>query len=47
MQQMLEPNDQFTGLEYFKEILAHLALQGWDDIELANVFNLLSATDTW
>jgi len=30
-----------------EETLSHPALQGWHDIESANVFNLLSATDKW
>jgi hypothetical protein len=30
-----------------EEILSYIALQGWYDIDSANVFNLLSATNKW
>jgi len=43
--QMLKHNDRCTGLDYMEEILSHLALQGWYDIDSAKVFNLLSAAD--
>jgi hypothetical protein len=45
IQQMLKHNDRCTGLDYMEETLSHLALQGWYDIDWAEVFNLLSATD--
>jgi len=46
IRQMLEHNDQCTGLDCMEETLSHLALEGWYDSDSANVFNLLSATDT-
>jgi len=45
IQQMLKHNDWWTGLEYMEEMLSHLALQGWYNIDLEKVFNLLSPTD--
>jgi hypothetical protein len=42
---MFKHNDLFTGLDYMEETLSYLALQGWYDIDSANVFNLLSAAD--
>ena len=42
---MLKHNDRCTGLDYLEETLSYLALQGWYNIDLAKVFNLLSATD--
>ena len=45
IRQMLEHNDQCTGLDYVEETLTHLALDGWYDIDPAQVFNLMSATD--
>jgi hypothetical protein len=45
IRQMLKYNDRCTGLDYMEETLSYLALQGWYDIDLANIFNLLSATD--
>jgi len=43
--QNLIHNDRCTGLDYIEETLSYLAPQGWYDIDLAKVFNLLSATD--
>jgi len=45
IRQMLKHNDRSTGLDYTEETLSYLALQGWYDIDLAKVFNLLSAAD--
>jgi hypothetical protein len=42
---MLRNNDRCTGLDYMEETLSYLALKGWYDIDLANVVNLLFATD--
>jgi len=47
IRQMLKHNDRCTGLDYMKETLAYLALQGWYDVHSAKVFNLLSATVKW
>jgi hypothetical protein len=47
IRQMFKHNDLFTGLDYMEETLSYLALQGWYDIDSANVFNLLSAADKW
>jgi hypothetical protein len=47
IRQMLKHNDQRTGLDYMEETLSYLALQDWYDLDLAKVFNLLSATDMW
>ena len=41
---MLKHDDRCTSLDYMEETLSHLALEGWYDIDSANVFNLLSAT---
>jgi hypothetical protein len=46
IRQMLKRNDRCTGLDYMEETLSYLALKGWYNIDCANVFNLLSATDT-
>ena len=45
IRQMVNHNDQCTGLDFMEETLCHLALEGWYDIDSAKVFNLLSATD--
>jgi hypothetical protein len=45
IRQMLMHNNRSTGLDYMEEILSYLALQGLYNIDLANAFNLLSATD--
>jgi hypothetical protein len=45
IQQMLKHNDRCTGLDYMEEILPYLALQGWNDMDSAKLFNLLSAAD--
>jgi hypothetical protein len=45
IRQMLKHNDRCTGLDYMEETLSYLALEGGYDIDSANVFNLLSATD--
>jgi len=42
---MLKHNDRCTSLDYMEETLTYLALQGWYKIDLAEVFNLLSATE--
>ena len=47
IEQMLKHNDWSTGLDYLEETLSYLALQCWYDIDLAKVFNLLSAADKW
>jgi len=45
IRQMLQHNDRCTGLDYVKEILSYLALEGWYNIDYAKVFNLLFSTD--
>jgi len=45
--QMLKHQDRSTALDYMEETLSYLAMQGWYDIDLAKVSNLLSAADTW
>jgi len=45
IRQMLKHNDRSTVLHYMEETLSYVALQGWYDIDLAKVFNLLSAAD--
>jgi len=45
IRQMLMHNHWCSGLDYMEETLSYLALQGWYDVDSANVFNLLSATD--
>jgi hypothetical protein len=47
IRQMLKHNDRCTGLDYMEETLSYLALEGWYDIDSAQIFNLLSATDKW
>jgi hypothetical protein len=47
IRQMLKHNDWCTGLEYMEETQSYLLLQDWYDIDLAKVFNLLSATNKW
>jgi len=42
---MLNQKDWCTGLDYMEQTLSHLARQGWYDIDSANIFNLLFATD--
>ena len=42
---MLKQNDWCTSLDYMDETLSHLTLQGWYDIDCADVCDLLSATD--
>ena len=44
---MLKHNDWFTGPDYMEEILSSLPLQRLYNIDSAEVFNLLSATDKW
>jgi hypothetical protein len=44
-QQMCKHNDPCTGRDSIQATLTYLALQGWYDIDSANVFNLLSAAD--
>jgi hypothetical protein len=41
---MLKHMDRFTGLDYMEEILSYLALERWNDVDSANVFNILCAT---
>jgi len=43
---MLKHNDRSTTLSYMEETLSYLALQGWYDIDLAKVYNLLSAAES-
>jgi ABC-type multidrug transport system permease subunit len=43
IRQMLKHNDYCTSLDYLVEKLSYLALHGWDDIDSANVLNLLFA----
>jgi len=45
IRQMLKHNDQCASLHHMEETLLYHALQGWYNIDSANVFNLLSATD--
>jgi len=45
IRQMLKHNFQCNSLDYMEETLSYLALPGRYDIDSANVFNLLSATD--
>jgi hypothetical protein len=45
IQQMLKHNDQCTGIYNMEEELSYLTLQGWYDVDSANVINLLSAAD--
>jgi hypothetical protein len=45
IRQILKNNAWSTGLDYMKKTLSYLALQGWYDINLASVFNLLSTAD--
>jgi hypothetical protein len=45
IRQLLKHNDRCIGLDYKEETLSSFALQGWYDIDLEQVFNLLSATD--
>jgi len=40
--QIVKYKDWFSGFGYVKKILSYLALQGWSDIDFANVFHLLS-----
>jgi len=47
IQQMLKHNDRCTSFEYMAETLSYHALQGWYNIDSANIFNLLSAADKW
>jgi len=43
--QMRKHNDRCTGLDYMLETLSYLALEGWYEVDSANVFNLLSTPD--
>jgi len=45
IRQLRKHHDQCTGLDYMEETLSYLALQGCYDIDSAQVFNILSATD--
>jgi len=45
IRQMFKHNDRSTRLDYMEETLSYLALQGWYDIDLAKVFNLLYAAN--
>jgi hypothetical protein len=42
--QMLRYHDRFTSLDYLKETLSYLSLEGRYDVNCAKVFNLLSTT---
>jgi hypothetical protein len=42
---MLKHSVRCTSLDCMKETLSYLALQGWYEIDSANIFNLLSASD--
>jgi len=43
--QMLKHNDLSTSYDYLEETLSYRTLQGWYDVDLAKVFNLLSTAD--
>ena len=45
IRQMLKHNARCTSLDYLEETLSYLALHGWNNIDCAKDFNLLSATD--
>jgi hypothetical protein len=45
IQQILKHNDQSAGLDYMEGTLSFLPLQSCYDIDLANVFNLLSTAN--
>jgi len=45
IRQFLKHRDHSAGLDYMEETLSYLALQGWYNIDSANIVNLLSATD--
>ena len=45
IQQLLTHNDRCSTLDYMQQTLSYLALQGWYDIDSAEVFNQLSSTD--
>jgi hypothetical protein len=45
IQQMLKHNGRFTSLDNMEKTLSCLAIQGWNDIGTAIVFNLLSGAD--
>jgi len=45
IRQMLKHNDQSTALDSMEDTLSYLALQGWYDIDLAKLFNVLSTAD--
>jgi hypothetical protein len=47
IEQMLKHNVRCTGLDYMRETLSYLSLQGWYDIDSAKVFNRLSAANKW
>jgi len=47
VRQMLKHNDPSTSLDYMDKTLSYLALQGWYDIDSAEVFNPLSTADKW
>jgi len=47
IRQMLKHNDWCSSLDYMEETLSYLALAGWNDMDAAKVFNLVSATATW
>ena len=47
IRQMLKHNDRCTGLDCMEETLSYLALEGWYDINPAEVGILLAATDKW
>ena len=43
--QVLQHNGWSTGLDYMEETLSYLAMQGWNNIDLAKAFNLLTASN--
>jgi hypothetical protein len=45
IRQMLNHNDQCTGLDHMEEKLSYLSFEGWYVSHSAKDFNLLSATD--
>jgi hypothetical protein len=47
IRQMLEHNDWSTSLAYMDKTLSYPALKSCNDIDLANVFNLLSSSNKW
>ena len=44
---MVKHNDRRPCLDYMEETVSYVALEGWYDIDSANIFNLLSVADKW